>query len=126
MEYTEVGCARIYKIGENFLRTVYCDGCVVNATQLESIRQAYTNICGSEDLSKLKLLVVFEGAIDISQDVGQRYIDSRIRFKAGEAFVSDNEATLQYLKAATAVIKSEHPIKVFSEVNEAEDWLSSL
>ena len=126
MEYTEVGCARIYKLEDNFLRTMYCDGCVVNATHLESIRQAYTKICGTEDLSKLKLLVIFEGELEISQDVGERYIDSRIRYKAGEAFVSDNPATRQYLNAATAVIKSNHPVKVFSEVNEAKDWLTAL
>lgn len=126
MEYTEVGCARIYKIGENFLRTLYCNGCVVNAAHLEAIRKVYTQICGSEDLSELKLLVIFEGELEISQDVGERYIDSRIRYKAGEAFVAESEAARQYLKAATAVIKSDHPMKVFSEASEAKEWLASL
>lgn len=125
-EYTEVGCARIFKKEINFLRTFYSDGCVINASHLEAIRSAYTAITGSEDLSDLKLLVIFEGDIDISQDVGQRYIDSRIRHKKGEAFVSAKEGTRQYLNAAMAVISSDHPIQIFSEVEEAESWLASL
>jgi len=125
-EYTEVGCARIYQEGNDFFRTYYCDGCVVNANHLESVRAAYTEMNGSEDLSNLKLLVIFEGTLDISQDVGQRYIDSRIRNKKGEAFVSANEGTQQYLRAATAVISSEHPVQVFSEIEAAEKWLNSL
>jgi hypothetical protein len=125
-EYIEVGCAKIYRESENFFRTRYCDGCVVNANHLEAIRIAYTEIAGSEDLSQLRLLVIFEGDLDISQDVGQRYIDSRIRPKKGEAFVSSNEKTRQYLNAATAVISSGHPVKVFSEVGEAEEWLGNL
>ena len=126
MSYLEIDQAKISILGKNILKTVYKKGSIFNSLHLEKIRKAYTTLHGNEDLKDLLLLVVFEGDIDISQDVGETYLTSRIRIKKGEAFVSKNERTREFLNAAAAYIPTNHPIGVFADEKEGLDWLKTL
>lgn len=123
---TKVDCATIEVVSKSLIRTSYCDNCLINAAHLEKIRGAYSELNGDEDLSNLRLLVVFEGEIEISRDIGQRYINGRVRPKTGEALVSSNLKTREYLKAASAVMQSSHPVLVFETEKEAINWLNEL
>lgn len=122
----KVDCATIEVVSKDLMRTSYCDGCLINSHHLEKIRLAYTELNNDEDLSNLKLLVFFEGSIEISRDIGERYITGRVRQKTGEALVSSNEKTREYLKAASAVMQSSHPVLVFETEAEALSWLNDL
>lgn len=118
--------ATIEVVSDSLFRTTYNDNCLINSQHLERIRLAYTELNGNEDLSQLRLLVVFEGDLEISRDIGERYINGRVRQKIGEALVSANEKTREYLKAASAVMQSSHPVLVFETDTEALAWLNDL
>lgn len=123
---TKIDGATIRVVSDSLIRTSYDEKCLINATHLEKIRKAYTDLSGNEDLSSLKLLVVFDGEIEISRDIGERYINGRVRKKTGEALVSSNIKTREYLKAASAVMQSSHPVMVFESEELATDWLNGL
>ena len=118
--------AKTTVLDQNLLKTTYSDGCIINAALLENIRSEYTRISGNKNLDQLKLMLVFEGGIQVSRDVGQRYLVERIRPKIGEALVASNPQTAEYLKAATAVMKSSHPVQFFENEDDAKNWLLSL
>ena len=122
----KVDCATIEVVSDSLIRTSYSDNCLINAHHLEKIRGAYTDLNGDEDLSNLRLLVVFEGELEISRDIGERYINGRVRQKTGEALVSANLKTREYLKAASAVMQSSHPVMVFETETSALEWLNEL
>jgi hypothetical protein len=121
-----VDTATVFVEDQNVFKTEYEPNTLINATHLENIRAAYTKLHKSEDLSALRLLIIFKGKIEISQDVSERYISSRIRKKTGEALVSSDPVTQEYLKAAGAIMNSVHPVRVFETESEARDWLESL
>ena len=62
MDYI-VDNAHISIVGKNFLRTCYKDYALLNPAHLERIRDKYTELINSEDLSELRLMLVFEGEI---------------------------------------------------------------
>jgi len=118
--------AKTTVLDQNLLKTTYSDGCIINAALLENIRSEYTRISGNKNLDQLKLMLVFEGGIQVSRDVGQRYLVERIRPKIGEALVASNPQTAEYLKAATAVMTSSPPVQFFENEDYAKNWLLSL
>ena len=118
--------ASIVKLDEHLIKTVYADKTLINASHLERIRECYTELNGSEDLSKLRLIIEFKGEIEFSRDISERYLFERVRPKVGEALVSENIKNHEYLNAASAIMKTSHPVEVFSTVEEAKDWLLSL
>jgi hypothetical protein len=111
---------------KGLVKTTYADACIINANSLESIRTQYTLLAGGEDLSSIRLLIVFEGRINVSRDIGQRYLTERVRPKIGEAFVATNGQTAEYLKGASAVMKTSHPVRFFENEGDAKNWLLSL
>lgn len=111
---------------ENWMITTYEDDCLLNATLLEDLREIYNELNGSEDLSNLRLIQVFKGSIQISRDIGERYLTNRIRTKVGEALVSDDSTTKEYLNGASAIMRQTHPVRVFDTLDEATAWLESL
>ena len=118
--------ATIHLLGDNFIHTVYEDNCLLNAAHLEKIRKAYSSLYGDEDLSQLRLLVEFKGEIDIPKDIGERYIGNRVRKKIAEALVSTNPRTREYLKGASALMSRTHQVRVFSDLEEAKNWLEEI
>lgn len=110
----------------NLIRTTYQNGCLINYHHLEKIRDAYTELFSNEDLSDLKLLVVFEGNIEFAKDVSERYFNGRIRKKIGEALVSPDSMVRETLYAASAVMGISHPVRVFESELDARNWLNSL
>ncbi|MEO9533173.1 MAG: hypothetical protein ABJG68_09565 [Crocinitomicaceae bacterium] len=118
--------AEIKILDQSLIKTTYSDNSIINATHLESMRSEYTKISGGEDMSQVRLLVVFEGGIEVSRDVGERYLTERVRPKIGEALVAKNPITAEYLKGASAVMKTSHPVRFFSDEETAKDWLLSL
>ena len=117
---------KVSKIADHLIKTVYPKNSLINVTLLEQMREVYTEIYGDEDLSKLKLLVIFPGDIDISIDLSERYLNGRVRKKTGEALVANNAKAREYLKGASALMKHNHPVKVFDSEEEALKWLNSL
>lgn len=117
---------KITVLENGLLKTTYADSCVINANYLEDIRSEYTRLAGGEDLSQTKLLIVFEGTMDVSRDIGERYLTERVRPKIGEALVAKNKQTAEYLKGASAVMKTSHPVQFFDNEEDAENWLLSL
>ncbi|MEX1003143.1 MAG: hypothetical protein WDZ35_13580 [Crocinitomicaceae bacterium] len=117
---------KIDQLSDDLIKTTYPPDFLLNATRLEEIREIYTEMCGSEDVSHLKLLVIFNGKIAVSQDIGERYLNGRIRKKQGEALVSACKETREYLNGASALMKKTHPVKVFETEKEATDWLNTL
>lgn len=126
MNSYKVDDAEIFVLDTKFFHTIYRDDCIMNTPHLEKIRTAYTELNGSEDLSELKLIVEFQGKIEISQDVGERYINNKIRNKTGEALVSTNPRTKEFLTGASMIMNGDHPIRVFDSVPEAKEWLDYL
>ena len=116
----------IQLIKENWMMTTYQENSLINAGILEELRDAYTALNGSDDLSNLRLIQVFKGGIDITRDIGERYITNRIRTKVGEALVTSDAKTLEYLNGASAVMGRTHPVRVFPSIEAATDWLESL
>lgn len=126
MSYLEIDEAKISILGKDLYKTVYKNGALFNAIHLEKIRKAYTTLFGNEDLRGLRLMVVFDGKIEMSHDVGERYITHRMRHKKAEAYVSKDPETLQYLKAVVALLNTEHPVEIFNSETKALDWLKSV
>jgi len=122
----KVDNAEISILGNNFLRTHYKDKALLNAIHLEKIREKYTEIMESEDLSNLKLMVVFDGEIEISRDIAERYISDRVRPKIGEALVAKSNKTLEYINAAAAIMRGSHPVEIFTSESDANNWLKNL
>ena len=123
---TIVDSASIYKLEENLIKTVYYEDSIINAKHLEKLREAYTEIIGSEDISQLRLLIVFEAGIEISRDIGERYLINRIRPKIGEALVATQPKTVEYLNAARVLMNTPHSMEVFSDEDKALEWLKEL
>lgn len=117
---------RIQLLKKDWMLTTYERGSLINATILEDLREAYSDLNGSEDLSSLRLIQVFKGDFDFSRDVSERYLSHRIRPKIGEAFVAEDRKTLEFLNGASAVMSRTHPVEVFPSVDEATAWLESL
>jgi 6-phosphogluconate dehydrogenase len=111
---------------DNLIKTIYENNCLINSTHLEKIRSAYTDLFSNEDLSDLKLLLIFEGDIEFAKDVSERYFNGRIRRKIGEALVSELPAVRETLFAASAIMGITHPVRVFESEIEAREWLESL
>ncbi|MCB9224112.1 MAG: hypothetical protein H6582_08060 [Crocinitomicaceae bacterium] len=126
MNSTEVDGAFIAVEENNLIKTTYPNNCLINSHHLERIRKAYTDLFDSEDLSDLKLLVIFNGKIEFSKDVSERYFNGRIRKKIGEALVSHDANVREYLYAASAIMGITHPVRVFESELDARDWLHSL
>jgi hypothetical protein len=122
----KVDNAEITIVGKNFLRTCYKNKALMNASHLEKIREQYSEIMESEDLSQLRLMIVFEGGIEISRDVGERYLTDRVRPKTGEALVAKDPKTLEYINAAAAVMGGSHPVEIFTSESDANNWLKNL
>ncbi|MFT4602048.1 MAG: hypothetical protein ACI857_002234 [Arenicella sp.] len=125
MDY-KVDNAEISIIGKNFLRTCYREKALLNPLHLEKTRDKYSAILETEDLSELRLMVVFEGEIEISRDIGERYLTERVRPKIGEALVAKSPKTLEYIKAAAAVMSGTHPVEIFTSESDANNWLKNL
>ena len=125
MDY-KVDNAEISILGKNFVRTYYKDKALLNPSHLEKIREVYTDIMETEDLSQLKLMVVFDGEIDISRDIAERYLANRVRLKTGEALVARSSKTLEYINAAAALMKGQHPVEIFTSESDANNWLKNL
>lgn len=127
MNLSNIEGIKVRLIEPKFIHTQYCDNYVLNAVHLENMRILYTEILdGQDDLSDIKLMVEFEGSIEISHDISERYLADRIRPKKGEALVSNNPRTLEFLKGASALMGQSHPVKVFTTVEEAKIWLESI
>ena len=125
MDYI-VDNAHISIIEKNYLKTTYKNKALLNAKHLEKIRGKYSEILHNEDISHLRLILIFEGDIEVSRDIGERYLVERVRPKIGEALVAQNPKTLEYLRAASAVMSKSHPVKSFSNEEEADAWLKNL
>jgi len=118
--------AKVELIQKGLIKTTYKDGALVNVNHLEEIRRVYSDIAGTDDLKDIRLLVVFDGDIEMSRDVADRYlVADRHRTKVAEAFVVKTEAAKEYVNAATAILSGKHPIKVFENEETALNWLLS-
>jgi hypothetical protein len=113
-------------IKENWILTTFEANCLLNSTILEDLRIIYTDLHGDEDLSNLRLLQIFEGSIEVSRDIGERYLTNRIRPKTGEAMVASNAVAREYLMGASVIMGKNHPVQVFENQEEAQKWLESL
>lgn len=113
-------------IEHDLIKTTYTDGALLNVKHLEEIREVYTDLAGSQDLKNIRLMVVFDGEIEMSRDIAERYlVADRHREKIAEAFVVTKQSAKEYLNAASAVLSGKHPIQVFEKEQEAKDWLLS-
>lgn len=126
MEKPTVEGIKVHLIEDDFMHTEYEDKFLINPGHLENMRKLYTHVLGSDNLENIRLLVEFKGSIEISHDVSERYLTDRIRVKKGEALVSNNARTLEFLNGASAIMGRTHPVKVFDTVEEAKVWLLSL
>lgn len=118
--------AEITALEKDLIHTVYPNKCLLNAHHLERIRKVYSEIHGSEDLSELKLIVEFKGEIDISRDISESYLSTRVRPKICEALVSNDPRTFEYLRGAGALMAKHHPVQAFMSFDEAKKWVDSF
>ena len=116
----------ITPLKKDWMITTFEDNCLLNAQLLEQLRDLYNELNGSEDLTRLRLIQVFEGRIQVTRDIGERYLTSRIRTKIGEALVTTHPNTKQYLSGASAIMRRTHPVRVFETIDEAKSWLENL
>ena len=126
MSINNVDGASIDVEDNNLIKTTYPPNCLINSNHLEKIRKVYTDLFDNEDLSDLKLLLIFEGKIEFSKDISERYFNGRVRKKIGEALVSSDPAVREYLYAASAIMGITHPVRVFESELDARNWLHSL
>lgn len=126
MSYLEIDDARIQILGNNTIKTIYKDRALINTLHLEKIRKAYTTLHGNDDLSELKLLIIFEGDIEFNHDVSHSYLATRYRNKTGEALVTKQKKTSEYLNAVIQLVNTKHKIQVFSNEEDALEWIKSL
>lgn len=117
--------AKVELIRPGLIKTEYPEGALFNSHHLENIREVYSQIAGTDDLSNFRLLVVFQGKIEMSRDVAERYlVADRHRPKIAEAFVVNDQEALELINAASAILQGKHPIKVFHTEEAAINWLS--
>ncbi len=126
MDIIELPYVTISKVDKNTIKAIYQDKCVIDSESLEETRAVYTEFYGNENLSGLKLIVIFQGETKFDLNASKTYMLSRFREKLGEAFVTKNPITIMYLKSIIQISKPKHPLQIFDTELEGINWLNKI